>query len=163
MKISEIQHAQDSEYEEITKSQFSSDRAPLFHELTNMSNQNFIDAYPDVELQTMKSDSGNFLVQWFENNDIIAIVGIITKEGKILRKDYGDVLVFFDMLLDRLRQGKRMMTSPNLKSMKLVNKIDQIAKERGMNLNIEKSFVGNVVGGDHNDPELNFYQVVVTA
>lgn len=159
--VHEVQDADASEYSDVVKSQFS-DRAPRLDTLTQQSNQNFLRFYPDAKLQTMKSNSGNFVVQWLENNAIVAIVGIITKKRRITQEDYPDLLEFFDMLLDRIRQGKTVMTSPNRKSIRLLDRIQSMAEKQGMRLNIKKDYVGNVAGGDISDPELDFHQITIT-
>lgn len=162
--VSEVQSADHSEYDDTIISQFSPERAPGFLDMTQSSVDMFMDMYPNTKKHTKKSDSGNFYVQWLENDDTIAIVGIVARSGKITKEDYPDFLEFIDMLLDRLSYGKMVLTSPNRKSSALIDKIEKMAKDnRGMTLRIDSSPLGSVLGGDPNDPELDFDQVVITA
>jgi len=162
--ISEVQSADHSEYDDIIQSQFPPERAPRFLDTTQGSIDMFLNAYPDAEKYTKKSDSGNFYVQWLENDDVVAIVGIVSETGRMERKDYSDFLEFVDMLLEKLQNGKKVMTSPNRKSLLLINKIKKMAERaRDMTLHINSTALGSVLGGDPSDPELDFHQVVITA
>lgn len=119
--------------------------------------------YNDVVEKTMSSDSGNFIAQWLENNEYVFIVGITSKNEKIKKEDLVDVYEFIHLLIERLTQGKQIVTTPNKRSIKLLDKMFKIMKKHGISVDFQKQEIGNVLGGDTNDPLLHFYSVIIKA
>lgn len=160
-KLDEIQDASDDEYEIPTRERFIK-KTPAYDHATRAGINMFKRRYPDAKQRVMKSDSGNFVVKWLETDKLIAIIGLITNRGKLTREDMSDVYEFMDMLIDKVDSGVTVMTSPNRKSLAMIHKIKQRAEKQGISFNVEDEYIGNVMGGDPNDPELQFSQVTIT-
>lgn len=152
----EISPATDEEYDELTRKNFYQ-KSPAVVDMATQSKEALQQFYPNGELKTMKSGSGNFVAQWYETADEIFLVGINTVQGKIRREDVGDLKRFIDMLISAMQGGKTLYTSPHKRSMQMLNGVKKKAEERGLNFSMQQSDA--VDFGDGTDPELQFYQV----
>ena len=152
----EIAPATDEEYDELTRKNFYQ-KSPTVVDMATQSKKALQQFYPNGELKTMKSGSGNFVAQWYETADEIFLVGINTVQGKIRREDVGDLKRFIDMLISAMQGGKTLYTSPHKRSMQMLNGVKKKAEERGLNFSMQQSDA--VDFGDGTDPELQFYQV----
>lgn len=161
IKLDEIQDASDDEYEIPTRERFIK-KTPAYDEATRVPLEMFKRMHPDAKQRVMKSDSGNFVVKWMETDKLVAIIGLITNRGQLTREDMSDIYEFMDILIDKVDSGVTVMTSPNRKSLSMIHKIKQRAEKQGVSFNIKDQYIGNVMGGDLNDPELQFSQVTIT-
>lgn len=114
--------------------------------------------FPNGNMKTMSSGSGKFKTQWYETDDTIFLLGIISDNFRIAKEDIKDVLIFIDMLLDKLEKGYNMITSANYKSMRIINNMKKRAIKKGISLDVTN--MGNQSFGP--SKEENFSQVMVS-
>ena len=151
----DVLSASGEEYDELTQKNFG-DKSPEVVDLAKQSKQALQAFYPNGELKTMKSGTGNFVTQWYETPEEIFLIGINTKSRRLLRNDIEDVKTFINMLISEMQNGKTLITSPHKKSMQMLNNVQKIAEKRGLNFSMDVS--DSVSFGD-DDPELEFFQV----
>ena len=72
-------------------------------------------------IQTMISPSGKSAIRWVENQDTIAVLGIIGEGGQIPSVDKRWLAEQRDLMVERLGSGKKLMTSTNELSAPLLN------------------------------------------
>ena len=154
----DVASAPSEEYDELTQKNFG-DKSPEVVDLAKQSKQALQAFYPNGELKTMKSGTGNFVTQWYETPEEIFLIGINTKSRRLLKNDIEDVKTFINMLISAMQGGKTLITSPHKKSMQMLNNVQKIAEKRGLNFSMDVS--DGVSFGD-DDPELEFFQVQAT-
>lgn len=159
--IDSMQATDPAEYQKTALDRFEK-KAPGYESAAEMSKSLVLSLYPNAKQYTEKSQSSNFIVQWIESEHEIFIVGLVTRLGKLTREDTADVYEAINKLIDKMQEGKTLITSPNMKSIRLLEKVKKIAADRGININIEIDYMGNAIGGDPNDPELQFNQVIAS-
>ena len=158
-KIDEdISSATDNEYDELTQKNFAH-KSQQVVDLAKQSKQALQAFYPNGELKTMKSGTGNFVTQWYETPEEIFLIGINSKSRRLLKNDIEDVKTFINMLISAMQSGKTLITSPHKKSMQMLNNVQKIAEKRGLTFSMDVS--DSVSFGD-DDPELEFFQVQAT-
>ena len=154
----DVSSASSEEYDELTQKNFG-DKSPEVVNLAKQSKQALQAFYPNGELKTMKSGTGNFVTQWYETPEEIFLIGINTKSRRLLKNDIEDVKTFINMLISEMQNGKTLITSPHKKSMQMLKNVQKIAERRGLNFSMDVS--DSVSFGD-DDPELEFFQVQAT-
>ncbi len=151
----DVSSTSSEEYDELTQKNFG-DKSPEVVDLAKQSKQALQAFYPNGELKTMKSGTGNFVTQWYETPEEIFLIGINSKSRRLLKNDIEDVKTFINMLISAMQNGKTLITSPHKKSMQMLNNVQKIAEKRGLNFSMDVS--DSVSFGD-DDPELEFFQV----
>jgi len=151
----DVSSASGEEYDELTQKNFG-DKSPEVVDLAKQSKQALQAFYPNGELKTMKSGTGNFVTQWYETAEEIFLIGINSKSRRLLKNDIEDVKTFINMLISAMQSGKTLITSPHKKSMQMLNNVQKIAEKRGLNFSMN---VNDSVSFGDDDPELEFFQV----
>ena len=89
------------------------------------------------KIKTEKSDSGNLIVRWSEGNNMVAILGVVSTSGKLKRSDLPDFNIWVSGIIDRLKRGFKICTSPNKLSKPLFDKVVKRAEKEGLNINVQ--------------------------
>jgi hypothetical protein len=88
------------------------------------------------KIVTQKSDNGNLIVRYSVGNDIVAILGVVSVSGKLKRADLSDFHYWVKGIIDYLKQGYRVFTSPNSLSKPLFDKVVKRAEKEGLNVKV---------------------------
>jgi len=104
-----------------------------------------------------KSDYGNVIVKWIENQSAIFLLGIISKTGRLKKDDIKDINIWLSDLADKIKDGKELYTSPNKVSEKLLDKV--VSKLESQGIPIIKKESPSVSIGD--DPNLQWKNIVI--
>lgn len=99
-----------------------------------------------VKPEIIKSDSGNVFVKFIEGEDKILLLGIISKTGKMTKEDIPDMIEMYDILIEKINNGKDVYTSGNNNSMKLIKGLIRRAKQNKINLKYDEE--GEIAFGD---------------
>ena len=110
---------------------------------------------------TIESDDGNMVASWLENDDMIMLIGILSRSGRMTKDNYKEVLDFLDYLEVAFDKGKTLMTSPNKRSEKMLNNFIKRMKEKGKTLKVDVLHDNMRFGEDENDPELSYKSLTV--
>lgn len=86
------------------------------------------------EIKTERSDSSNILIRYIEDNKRIAVLGVISKKGKVLKADINSMKSWINRLVQKLKEGYVLYTSANKFSKLLLNRVINIAKKEGVDL-----------------------------
>jgi len=162
--LQEATHAQDSEYYNLIHNKFEQEFEQgnnvmdfsTFKELVDSSDKHY-SALGDS--QTMKSDSGNFFAKWTETDDMILLHGIVAKTGKINRADMQDIYKWIQQITDKLIDGKQLLTTPHIDSMKMLKHLQKAVEKRGYQYNAEQINAQDIGSRDR----LKFKTVKITA
>jgi len=95
------------------------------------------------DIKTERSDNGNILIRYIQDdaNKIVAVLGLVSKTGKILRADLSNMKSWMNRLLEKLEDGYQLFTSANQFSKPLINRVFKMAEKKG--LNIQQKTVGS--------------------
>lgn len=116
-----------------------------FAKMVDMTLTNFLG-----DAEVWETDSGNFIVKYYEMDNpskypmfsefsdkpIILLIGILSNNNKINRKDVPEIKELYNKLIDKFEDGFNLLTSPNKVSMKMLDSIIGQAKKRGINLKV---------------------------
>ena len=91
------------------------------------------------DVKTLITDNDNLIVRYVENESIICLLGLTTESGNILRSDLKEIYIFGEELLNKIEQGKTLITFPNDVSELLIDKMIEIGKKKGIELSKESS------------------------
>lgn len=91
------------------------------------------------DVKTLITDNENLIVRYVENESIICLLGLTTESGNILRSDLKEIYIFGEELLNKIEQGKTLITFPNDVSELLIDKMIEIGKKKGIELSKESS------------------------
>lgn len=86
---------------------------------------------------TEKTDGGNLLIRYCEGNNLLLILGAVTKTGKMNRQDIQDMNNWLNYAIEQLSEGIVIMTSPNELSEPLVKKLITLAERKGLELDVQ--------------------------
>ena len=81
---------------------------------------------------TKVSENDNVMVRWVEGNNNLVILGMVSKLGSIVKSDIPDINKWSDYLIDKIKEGFTIYTSPNQLSMPILNKILKKAEASGV-------------------------------
>lgn len=98
-----------------------------------IAEQLFLDANPKAKVKT--KTNGNTFIRYIETKEAYIILGLIARGGKLGKSDLKDALAYIEELKEVLKSGKKIVTSCNEKSRKL---LERLKKEFGGRLVIEK-------------------------
>jgi hypothetical protein len=84
------------------------------------------------DIVTYISDNENLIIRYVENEDTLCLLGLTTENGKILKNDLVDIYLFCDILIEKIENGKQMITFPNDVSEMLIDKMIKIAEKRNI-------------------------------
>ena len=122
------------------------------------------------EIITEISQSGNLIIRYIVSKMNIYFLGLVTVEGRILKKDLRDYNEWVEQLLEKLDEGYSLYSSPNQLTMPFMEKIISLAKKQGLNINkqvyneynfdgMEYKDIGISVSGSNYAPELTCYKL----
>jgi len=83
---------------------------------------------------TKISENDNVMVRWVEGSKNLVILGMVSKIGSIVKSDIPDVNKWSKHLIDKIKDGYTIYTSPNELSMPILNKILKKAEAQGVNI-----------------------------
>lgn len=84
---------------------------------------------------TRKSDSGNLVIRWKENDEAIFFLGMVSVTGKTSKADAKDLREWHAYFLDKLRSGIALLTTPNAKSAPFLDNIARDLEREGKTVN----------------------------
>lgn len=100
--------------------------------------------YPQAVTRTLTN--GNVFLKYIETNEVIAILALLSKSGKLKKEDMFDANQILTKLVSFLQQGKRIETSANSKSLALLKRL----KKLNNNIKIRKvGDFGNIMNVDN--------------
>lgn len=111
----------------------------------------------DVSSNTQKTDYGNVIVKWLENDEAVFLLGIVSKQGKITREDVPDLNIWIDELISKIEEGKILYTSPNKISERLIRKVIKKIESKGIDLDIKE--MSSLSLGD--EPHLSWKNMII--
>lgn len=88
------------------------------------------------KIKSEKSDNGNLIVRWCEGRTVSAILGIVSISGKLKKSDMPDFKLWTEKMINKLKKGHTILTSPNPLSKPLLTKIIQRAEKEGLNVSM---------------------------
>jgi hypothetical protein len=115
-KIESAKPSTQDEYDKSLETTYNKDFIDTINEYDELAEQQ-IGKKPIIET------SGNLFVKYIETNDAIYILGINSKSGRMQRSDVEDMNKWLDKLILKIKQGKKVYTSTNSNSEKLINNI----------------------------------------
>lgn len=94
----------------------------------------------DSDIKTEKSDSGNLIIRYIvsEEKKLLIVLGIISKEHKIIREDIDDLKDWLVELEDYFREGYTLMASTNKYSYPFLKKVLKNLDKDGVRYDISK-------------------------
>jgi hypothetical protein len=132
--LTESQKANDKEYFKAIEDYYHSDEL-IGHIRVGEDQAKHITG--NSTINTEKTDNDNVIVRWIEGNDTIVVLGIVSKTGKIERKDVSDLKKWMALLSDKIEEGKTVYTSPNNLSKPILMKVIDNLKEKGLDISVE--------------------------
>lgn len=87
--------------------------------------------------KTEKTDGGNLIIRYVEGDNMLLILGAVTKTGKMNRQDIQDMNKWLMYAVEKLSEGVTIMTSPNELSEPLVKKLIYLSEKQGLELDVE--------------------------
>ena len=93
------------------KSRFiNADDAETFIEFLKMNDENMMDMFGSDKLNIEKEDNGTLIIAYFENDSVIALIGIVSTKDKMTKYDIGAINMWIDKLIEKMKEGKIFMT-----------------------------------------------------
>jgi hypothetical protein len=126
--INETKQSTDKAYFDMMSNRFSPQDIAMVKQGDQMAERMF-----GARIQTEESDSGDSIIRFIDGDDVVAILGIVTRTG-IKRADLNDFKIWSDRLLNALVSGKTVMASPNELTGQMLDRLIQKAKAKGINL-----------------------------
>jgi hypothetical protein len=128
--------ATDEEYFELLSRQYDPDIVKIIK-----STESPFEAV-NAPVTTEKSDSGNVLIRYcvgnFQGAEMVALLGMISKRGKIIKDDVADIKKWIQMFVDKLRQNAIILTSVNAETKRLLDRVIKQAKSQGVHAKLTK-------------------------
>jgi len=121
--------ATDKEYFEAVTNAYGKELASIIKQGEAMAKQ-----MTSGKILSEKSDNGNLIVRWCEGKNTSAILGIVAVSGKLKKSDLPDFKNWTDRIINKLKEGHTILTSPNKLSKPLLDKILQRAGKEGLNV-----------------------------
>ena len=96
--------------------------------------------FANSDIITEKSDSGNLIIRYIvsENPKLLILIGIVSKEHKLVRGDVEDLKNWVLELSDYIKEGFKVMASTNKFSKPFVDKALKKLDKEGIEYSIER-------------------------
>jgi len=135
LEILAAQPASDNEYFEAVSTHYGPELVRFIK-----SGEHLAKSITGGKIETEKSDNGNLIVRWSEGKKESVILGLVSVTGKLNRKDLPDFNNWINRIVEKLKKGHTLLTSPNQLSKPLLEKILNRVKREG--LEIDQSSFG---------------------
>lgn len=129
--VNEALESTDEEYYEYILKHYSEDLLKTIKKGEEMAM-----SMTNAKITTMKSDSENLIVRWIDSDPVI-ILGAVTITGKLNRGDILDLKIWINECIEKIEEGKTIITSPNQLSTPLIEKIIRLCEQKGIELYVD--------------------------
>lgn len=103
--------------------------AETFIEFLKQNDEQIQEIY-NTTINIEKEDNGTLLIAYCNVNDNILLLGIVSNKDKMNRTDISAISIWIDRLIEKMKMGKYLRTSPHELSFRLLKHIeDKIDKE----------------------------------
>lgn len=97
---------------------------------SQMSEQ-MVESASGKRFETYRSDDGNLVIRYLDNDDEIIISGFLSERGKIVRGNLKDIQGWMGDLLERMKEGATVIASLNKYSKPIMQRLLKDLEESG--------------------------------
>ena len=90
-------------------------------------------------IKTYKTEDQSLIVRYINSSEVVAVLGIVSVPGKEKTNYMKDLLGWIDQVIEELKKGKTLITSPNKLSEPLLKQIIKKAERKGIKLDVSSS------------------------
>lgn len=130
--LNEIQQSSTEEYTQALENFYEDDALMNLVLASEEQLGMFIDT---SQIQTEKTDDGNLIIRYYEDEEQVIILGMIAKSGKLQKSELGELRVWMGRLKDKMKSGAPVISSMNKLSMPIFNKIVGELEGEGFTVN----------------------------
>lgn len=131
--VVESVESSDKEYYKAVEQHYSKELVNMIKSQDKMASMMF------GSIQTYKTNDGSLIVRYVDSEDALVVLGIVSVPG-VKKTDYmKDLIGWIDEVINKLKEGKTLLTSPNKLSEPLLKQIIKKAQRKGMDLEVNKS------------------------
>lgn len=98
--------------------------AETFIEFLKMNDEHISDMF-GISIRVEKEDNGTLLIAYGENTSNIFLVGIVSSKDKMNRYDISAISSWIDRLIEKMKDGKTLLTTPHELSLRLIKHIEE--------------------------------------
>ena len=158
--ITEIQKSSRSEYDEFFDDFYQDKLSKADYDFLMYNSKGSEQMLGLKKFNVEKSDSGNIIVQWSEKDDIVYIIGILSRTGKVTRDDVDDMHEWLEKMSKALLDGKTIIASPNEVSILFINRLEK--KIAALGKTMHKEQIGPEFDFKHGDPLFKWKSFKIT-
>lgn len=130
--LKEIKQSSEKEYTDALKDYYQDDTLMNLVLASEEMLGQFIDT---SNIQTEKTDDDNLIIRYYEDEDQVIILGMISKTGKLARNELVELKVWMGRLKDKMKEGVPVISSMNNLSMPIFNRIIVDLQREGLTVN----------------------------
>lgn len=82
----------------------------------------------NIDIKVQKEDNGTLLIAYGENDQYIILFGLVSNKTKMNRYDIPAIKQWINNLIEKMKEGKKFLTTPNNESFKLIDHIEDAVK-----------------------------------
>lgn len=136
--------------------------AETFIEFLKQNDEQVQELY-NTTVNIEKEDNGTLLIAYSETEDNILLLGIVSNKDKMNRTDISAISIWIDRLIEKMKQGKSLRTTPHELSLRLIKHIeDKVSKDSEYKLikKLGHKIDLSVMGFELKDKRYSIYQDV---
>jgi hypothetical protein len=131
--LNEIQQSSTEEYTQALQAYYKGEDALMNLILASEEQLGmFIDT---DQIQTEKTDDGNLIIRYYEDDEQVIILGMISKTGRLNRNELVELQEWLGRLKEKMKEGVPVISSMNQLSMPIFNRIVKQLESEGFEVN----------------------------
>jgi hypothetical protein len=132
--LTEAIQSTDNEYYDAVEKHYNKNLVQMIKSQDKMAEMMF-----GVSIQTYKTEDGSLIVRYINLEEAVVILGIVSVPGVFKTNYMKDLFRWIDQIIEKLKEGKTLITSPNKLSEPLLKQIIKKAERKGVKLSVDQS------------------------